>query len=146
VGTDHAVRVTAAGLVAEDLAGEISPPKAGARPRPARPRPPEPPADAANPFGLLPYTRAENEAWVREQGGRNPSDHRKVALWAIRFHEDEPESWARRVAELRAAVEALLRKHLAALEAAALRLYRDGGFVAGSLEELESEGETHGNS
>jgi len=133
VGPDYEVQVTIAGLVAEGLADELPLPPADQRIAPRRRRPSD--ADT-NPFGIPPFSREEDEAWVR-QGRAGMSDWRKVALWAIHGHEEDPETWPRRVAELRARVEGLLRKHLSALAAAAAVLYRDGGFVAGSLDKFE---------
>ena len=120
--------MTSAGLGAEALAAKHGPPASK--------------ADAER--GAAPPTRLPWRSYFSPTDDREavrsaasgPTDDRRIALWAVTGHESAPETWASRVADLRAEAVAIIAENKPAVLAAARRLFLDGSLVVESLEDL----------
>lgn len=115
---DRAAFAVAAGSIAEHLAGQHTPP----------------PVDAVEPVVELPagasgrgFDFLSREA-NRQPGDRwtHPSDDQSLARWAIGGREDDPESWAGRVAFAKRVATQIVERNADRIVLVATELYRHG--------------------
>lgn len=74
-----------------------------------------------------------------------PSDDRRIALWAISSHEDQPELWARRVVRAHRIAADIVQRNATAIAAVATELYMRGSLCGPEVLSIsEKHGSFHG--
>jgi hypothetical protein len=74
-----------------------------------------------------------------------PSDDRLIALWAIGGHEDQPDSWAGRVAHAHRIAADIVQRNATAIVAVATELYMRGSLCGPEVLSIsEKHGSFHG--